>query len=84
MAQAGNLLKKPGAVIGRCLRIDHCAMQAAYQAGKKQIAVAKIDHHQRNGRKQYADNQNIKLYGSKTPSQKGARQKIIDQDIGSS
>ena len=70
MAQAGNLLKKPGAVIGCCLRIDHCVMQAADQAGKERIAVAEIDHHRGNVRKQRAKNQNIKSCGSKVRQKK--------------
>ena len=51
LAQVGNLIKKLSVVIGRCLRIDYCVMQAAYQADNKRLAVAKIYHHQGNARK---------------------------------
>ena len=37
-------------------------MQVADEIRKDSIAIAGIDHHQRNGRKEYADDQEVLLH----------------------
>ena len=63
VAQAADLPQETLGIIWRDIVADHLVMQVTDQIGQHSIAVAEIDHHQGNGGKEYADNQDVLLHG---------------------
>ncbi len=59
IAQAADLPQETLGIIGRDIVADHLVMQVTDQIGQHSIAVAEIYHHQGNGGKEHANNQNV-------------------------
>ena len=62
VAKAVDLKEEPFGIFRRDAVADHLVMEMPDQVCQYRIAVAEIDHHQRNRRKQHADDENILLH----------------------
>ena len=67
IAKPVDLKEEPFGILWRDIVAEHFVMKMPDQVRKYRVAVSEIDHHQRNRRKQHADNQNVLLHGQASP-----------------
>ena len=62
VAKRADLQQEPLGILRRDIVADHLVMKMADEIRQHRVAVAEIDHHQRDSRKQHADDQYVLLH----------------------